>query len=241
MLRTYIKRLQYIPHQLYRMSRCLGCQQPTHHSSLWCKQCLSLLQPIPTERCQQCGMAITHPPLCGQCLEHPPSFDQTLTLDDYRWPLDKFIQRFKHQKEVLLGQGLAELFSQHHPMVDTTTLCPVPMHWRKQWQRSFNQSDLLCQAFAKFYHLPHLNLFSRKRAAPDLIGLSRFERQRAVKNSYQLKPSKSLPSHITLVDDVMTTGATLNELAKQLKINGVQQVNCWVIARTPTVTHQKRH
>ncbi|CAG8999972.1 MAG: hypothetical protein CENE_01955 [Candidatus Celerinatantimonas neptuna] len=233
MIRTYTKRLQSLPRQLYRISRCLGCQQPTHHSSLWCKDCLSLLQPVATERCQQCGIAIPHPPRCGQCLKRPPAFDLCIVFDDYQWPLDKLIQRFKHHKEVLLGQGLAELFYRHHSAAAATTLCPVPMHWRKQWQRGFNQSELLCQSLAKFYHLPHMDLFSRKHAGHDLIGLSRSERQRAIRNSYQLKPFKSLPSHITLVDDVMTTGATLNELANQLKKAGVEQINCWVLARTP--------
>ncbi|MFM2486102.1 ComF family protein [Celerinatantimonas yamalensis] len=215
--------------------RCLGCFQPIAPQQLWCTNCQTLLQPTPTRRCIQCGLAIASGTHCGECLKHPPAFDTTWVLDDYRWPLDQLIRRFKHQHQPLLGEGLAALFFTQHPLdsAASVTLCPVPMHWYKRWRRGFNQSAILCDTLAARYHLPQCDLFYRHRNSIDLIGLSKEERQRAVQHSYQLRHYSTLPNHVILIDDVMTTGATLNELARQLKQTGVHRVDCWVMARTP--------
>ncbi|MFM2481757.1 ComF family protein [Celerinatantimonas sp. YJH-8] len=221
----------------YHLQRCLGCQQSLDQHSHWCSECLTQLTPIYTHRCLQCALPIASGDRCGHCLHEAPYFDETFTFDDYRWPLAQFVQQFKHRRQTQLAQGLAELFYSYHPDLDSACLCPVPMHWRKRWQRGFNQSELLARALAKQFRLPYRSLFSKPKSSADLIGLSRKQRQHIVKNSYQLLPNQSLPDQVTLVDDVMTTGATLNELARQLKQAGVAKVDCWVLARTPVHHH----
>lgn len=216
--------------------RCKGCGQPLDRCGHWCRSCLDLLTPQPQLRCQRCALPIASGKFCGHCLTHPPTFDHTWTLDDYGWPLDQMIQQFKHQQQRQLAPALVELFIAQHPsQLPQGTLCSVPMHWYKRWRRGFNQSELLAQQLAHHLHLPYRELFQKPHASHDLIGLSRAERQRLVRHQYQLrrKVIATLPKHVILVDDVMTTGSTLSELAKQLKAQGVQTVDCWIIARTP--------
>ncbi|MFM2479103.1 ComF family protein [Celerinatantimonas sp. MCCC 1A17872] len=213
---------------------CLGCAQSSALHHYWCSSCRQLLIPETTKRCKCCGIAIASGELCGHCISHPPEYDQTFVFDDYRWPLNKLILRFKHQRQPLLGRALAELFYQQHPNLPTGLLCPVPMHWFKKWRRGFNQSLILTQTLARYYQCDYRELFIKPHKSVDLIGLSRTQRRKIVKKSYQLKANQACPKRVILVDDVMTTGATLNELAHQLKQAGVSEVHCWVIARTPS-------
>lgn len=213
------------------IQRCLGCGHPVHWQHYWCSQCQALLTPIATQRCIQCGLPIASGLYCGDCISHHRYFDHTWVLDDYRWPLDRLIIHFKHQHKRILAQGLAELFYQSHPSLPNAIFIDVPMYYQKQWQRGFNQSELLARALAQRYQQTYQHLFRQPHASEDFIGLSRSKRQRAVRSRYQLR-TPSPPNHVIIVDDVMTTGSTLNELARQLKQAGTLEVDCIAIART---------
>jgi ComF family protein len=192
------------------------------------------LTPAPQQRCQICAIHLPGGGVCGDCLKRQPAFNKVWIFDDYLWPLDSFIGQLKYAKQKPFGAGLAELFYHQHPNIDRPqALCPVPMHWRKQWRRGFNQSELLCQSFTKIYSLPIHHLFNRPSAGQDLIGLTAKARRRALTNCYQLKRQISPPTHIAIVDDVLTTGSTAQVLATLAKSAGVKRVDIWAIARTP--------
>lgn len=233
-MRNWIKELTaYLPTD-FAAHHCLGCGQNTSIHNYWCSTCQQLLTPEITRRCRCCGLPIASGELCGHCISHPPEYDQTFVFDDYRWPLNKLIQRFKHQHQPLLGRALATLFYQQHTSLPEGVLCSVPMHWFKKWRRGFNQSEILVQTLAQSYQYNYRELFVKPHASIDLIGLTRRQRRIIAKQSYRLKHTYELPDRVILVDDVMTTGATMDELAHQLKQAGVSEVHCWIIARTPS-------
>ncbi|RKF21476.1 ComF family protein [Alginatibacterium sediminis] len=213
---------------------CPVCMQPlgeTEHACCqWCWQRLQLPQKT---RCPQCAIEVTFDGLCGECLSQPPYFDYSYCLSDFDWPYAALIKKFKYQKQ----RSLAKLFAQQMWLqfsdysYDVEQFVFVPMHWWKKHRRGFNQSQALCQYLSQFSQIPTDALFKSTFQTKSLAQLNAKQRQIALIKRFSLRAKPKL-KHIVLIDDVMTTGATLNCLSKQLKAAGVQRVGVWLIART---------
>lgn len=176
---------------------------------------------------------------CGDCLQNTPHFDRTFSPYLYQAPISDLIIRFKQKNDFFAGKALSELFcqqvkkyyiQQHLPLPDLIT--PVPQHWKRQWQRGFNHTVFFTNDLSHLLSIPIFTDIKREKHLPDQKSLSKEER---IKN---LKDSFSIASHlegksIAIVDDVMTTGATANTLAKALKEAGAGQVTVWSLTRTP--------
>lgn len=203
---------------------CTGCQRdlPTVDHSCYC-----------------CALPLVHNPghlaLCGDCLRQPKPFTRTLAAFTYGHPIDFLINRFKHHRHFVCGDYLSEhlLPLLHQAYKEDTwpeALVPVPLHWTRYWVRGFNQSQLIAYRLHQHLNTPVMHGCRRIRRNPRQQGLKRKERLRNLRQTF-ITAGNLAGRHIALVDDVMTTGATVTELAQRLRQAGAARVDVWVLAR----------
>jgi ComF family protein len=192
--------------------------------------------------CPSCGrpfaspVALEYSPQhwCQSCRESPPAFDCVLSPYAFEGALARAIHLFKYRKCVALARPLAELMlvcKDKLPPVDL--VLPVPLHPKRLRVREFNQSLLLADQIATRLSLPLLlDHLRRVRATPPQTELHRAARAENVKHAFALHRGKALQDQrVLLIDDVLTTGATVNECAKALRRAGVKAVVVWTLAR----------
>ncbi len=222
---------------------CLACgsSSDTRSSPIGlCSDCSRRLAQ-PAHGCSRCGRALVAPNLpagflCGRCRARPPAFERLYAAWLYQPPLDQVIRALKFGRLDYLGEALGETlasrFAQVLPAVDLVV--PVPLHWRRRLVRGFNQAGLIARALARELDLPCRAALRRRRATH---AQSRLPRERRLTNmrrafrSRRGRPAAGL--RILLVDDVATTGATLDAAARALLHGGAQKVLALVVARTP--------
>jgi len=214
--------------------RCLLCQQPGADNHDLCTACAASLSPYPA--CRQCALPLPEAaPACGRCLRRPPPYTHTLALGLYRFPLDRLLPRFKFHADLAAGRELARRLAaaaQHAERPQA--LLPVPLHPQRLRERGYNQALELARPLARALDLPLLrDALQRQRATAAQAQLSAGARRRNVRGAFAVSPNAPLPAHVALVDDVMTTGATLAECSRVLLRAGVQRVDLWVVARAP--------
>lgn len=200
-----------------------------------CMPCLSDLSWHTSPQCPQCGL-ISDGSVCGSCLKAPPSFDATHALFSYDYPVDKLLQHYKYKETLHLANTFASLLankiqpSTHSLKIDR--IIPMPMHVTRLKQRGFNQALEVARLMSNNMQIKlDYQSCQRIKYTPPQASLSLKERIKSIRGVFNC--AQSLQGlNIALVDDVMTTGASLNELAKTLKQAGAAHVECWVIART---------
>ena len=171
--------------------------------------------------------------MCGACLKHPPAFDRTHAALAYAFPLDRMIPRLKYHGRLalapVLGACLAEAAAQASR---PDRLIPMPLHPARIRERGFNHATEIAQTVASQLGLPlDLDSCRRTRDTPPQRGLKHDARRRNVRGAFVCSNDVE-GQRIALVDDVMTTGTSLDELAATLKRAGAREVSCWVVART---------
>lgn len=214
---------------------CLLCGDPGFMQKDLCEPCLLSL-PYNLSACARCGQSLTETgaaSLCGRCQTKPPAYDKTFALFCYEQPVRHLILSLKFNKAYpcarLLGQLLSEALigSSEKPEL----LIPIPLHKSRYRQRGFNQATEIARTVSKHLKIP-LELNACKRALPTQpqTELPAKQRLKNIKNAFQIvKPIQA--QHVAILDDVVTTGATVNELAKQLRKSGVKMIEIWAIAR----------
>jgi len=187
--------------------------------------------------CPQCGLpsADSNVP-CGRCLQKPPPWQRLVAINDYQPPLSTLIHHFKFSGQPELAPALARLLllavRQNAMRPIPQQLISVPLWQRRHWRRGYNQSELLCQALAKW--LPcefNSRALTRTRPTATQHQLSARLRKQNLKNAFQLE----LPvqgRHMVVVDDVVTTGSTVAEISRLLLRNGAASVQVWCLCRT---------
>ncbi|HAI98879.1 TPA: ComF family protein [Candidatus Peribacteria bacterium] len=144
--------------------------------------------------------------------------------------LKKAIQTFKYGRVRSLAGDLAALIDTVAPPLKDAVLCPVPLHWTRLVMRGFNQSELLADAVSARRRLPVQKLLKRVRSTGhQALRPGRSERFMAIEGAFRCT-TKNVPACVILIDDLSTTGATLDACAKVLKETGVQKVEAWVVA-----------
>lgn len=204
-----------------------------------CKHCESDL-PRLQRACKQCGIPLNiedqNVSVCGQCLKYPPAFDYTLSLFHYEAPIDYLIGQLKFQQQLSFAAILGELLKTRILNADLEygfpgALIPVPLHNKRLIKRGFNQVLEITRATAKEKGIPLLlDTVIRIKDTETQTTLSKKARQKNVKDCFQMVAEPGY-SHVVIIDDVITTGATTNELATLLKKSGVEKVGVWSIAR----------
>ncbi|MCP3851433.1 MAG: ComF family protein [Gammaproteobacteria bacterium] len=210
------------------------------HSDL-CHHCIDALE-LNQHCCQRCASPMEQPQLnnnpiilCGNCLSHHFYYDRVYSPFIYSEEMRYLIKKMKYQKKIHFAHTLSKLFIQKANTINDFQLpqaiLPMPMHKRRLRQRGFNQALELSRTLASHYQLPlNYGYLLRDKYTELQAGMNAIERKKNVQNAFHLKGSMHY-DHIALVDDVMTTGSTVNEAAKALKQSGIKKVDIWIIAR----------
>ncbi|WP_428624052.1 ComF family protein [Sedimenticola sp.] len=213
---------------------CLLCDTPAQDAI--CPDCQADL-PHNRHSCRCCGLPLTlaDEATCGHCLAHPPAVDRSFIPYLYAAPIDQLIGRFKFSGQLAQGRLLSRLLADHlrqrAEMPDL--LIPVPLHPQRLRQRGYNQALELAKPLARQLGLALDHQSCRRiQPTPPQHELKKHQRKRNIRGAFQVTRTPAV-NHVALVDDVVTTGSTVNELAKCLKQRGVARVDVWAVARTP--------
>jgi len=193
-----------------------------------CEHCDADLPRLREPACPRCALDSPSGALCGRCLAHPPHYDATVAALAYRFPADALVHALKFRGELALGPFLAGLLLEKTGNASADCIVPVPLSRERLRERGYNQAVEIAR------HLGgrlELDACVRERDAPPQTGLDREARRRNVRGAFRCTRSFA-GQRVALVDDVMTTGATLDELARALKGAGAASVVNWIVCRT---------
>ena len=220
---------------------CALCGLPCHRELGLCTGCEADLER--NRRCCRRG-ALPLPPgageaLCGDCQRWAPPSDRVVAPWLYDEHLAHLIGRWKYAREQELTPLLARLWRRHaNPDSDIDAIVPVPLHWRRRWQRGFSQSALLAAELRRQWtplrRIPLANgLARRNRHTAPQSASGALQRGRNLRGAFTVtRPCDRL--RVAIVDDVLTTGATASALAQALQGAGAAGVEVWCLARTPS-------
>lgn len=218
---------------------CIFCLEKTHSHADLCSNCTASLT-LNTHCCQQCAAPMEHTIsqdilLCGDCLSHKVHYDRVFSPFLYSQEMAYLIKKLKYQHKIHYANTLSQLFINKINIIKNfripQALIPIPMHSKRLSARGFNQALELGRSLASYYQLPlNYSSFIRQRHTDLQAEMSAARRQKNIQHAFLLKKPIQY-SHIAIIDDVMTTGSTVNEAARVLKKSGIKQVDIWAIAR----------
>lgn len=201
---------------------CAGCEGDLLLNDNFCEHCA---EPLPRE--------LSQPALCGACLKQPPAFDACVAPFLYGFPVDRMIQGLKYRGDLVYGRVLGELLARHLVRRRTRPelVIPVPLASMRYRERGFNQSRELALPVCKALGLKlRSDLVVRHRETREQAGLDRSERLTNTQRAFALTGSLTA-RHVAIIDDVVTTGSTVNELSKVLRAAGAEWIEVWAVAR----------
>jgi len=203
--------------------------------------CISCRDQLPRNLnpCSRCALPLPiggNSRLCGRCAKHAPRFQRIYAPFLYHSPVDHLIQALKFHEQLANGRLLGKLLADHlldqgypRPQV----IVPVPLHRRQLRERGFNQSAELARQLARELSLDWSSrLLHKVRHTQPQHGLDQKHRVKNLKRCFRFDNRQAL-THVAIVDDVVTTGSTANEITRTLNTQGVEYVQIWALARTP--------
>jgi ComF family protein len=197
--------------------------------ALLCIECNADLPRLEEALCPRCALDSPGGAVCGRCLTQAPAYDATYAALAYDFPADALVHALKFRGELALAPLLASLLVHKVRAQRVDHVVPVPLSAERLRHRGYNQAVEIARELRK--EALELSLCERTRDAPPQIDLPYDQRQRNVRGAFRCTRSLNGAS-IAVVDDVMTTGATLDEIARTLKAAGAAHVENWVVART---------
>lgn len=221
------------------LSLCSFCGVAQTDSGI-CTTCLKAIEP--TQRaCVRCGSLLTESEEatpsshCGKCLQKSPAYQQVIAATRYTFPVDKAVGELKFRKQLHYARSLSQVLvhkirNQYHDQPLPQAIVAIPLHSKRLQERGFNQSDIIARQLSKELGIPQINALVRIKNTPHQIGMSKKQRLKNLNNAFLLQ--HPLPPYIALVDDVVTTGATVNEAAKLCLKQGVDRIDVWCLAKT---------
>ncbi len=233
-------------------SRCILCRQTVSGSAgsdpvvnkhvEICSECCKSL-PLNKPCCMSCALPlaedINEKVLCGRCIKKPPTFDYCYGLFRYEDKIISLVHQLKFAEKISYARSIGEmLFLRLQAEIQLSKekpecLLPVPLHKARLRQRGFNQSIEIARIIAKKLEIPiEYDAVVRQRKTTTQTGLNAKQRQQNIKGAFSIAGEIKY-KHVLIVDDVMTTGSTVNELARVLKKNKVERVGVLSIARAP--------
>ena len=212
--------------------QCLLCAAPSGCNGICC-DCNADLPWQLDPCCPVCALPSRTGEVCGECLQQPPAFDATLAPLKYKFPINLVLQRYKYAGLLAVAKVTGELLAdslQGKSKLDV--IIPMSLHSSRLLERGFNQAAEISRVVTKKLGIPlELHACSRTRPTKPQAGLSLQERKKNLRGVFACRRPLT-GNHVVLLDDVMTTGASLSELARTVKDAGAARVECWVVART---------
>lgn len=223
--------------QVLLPSHCLLCAGRAAGGQDLCMACADDLLRN-TVCCPRCAVPLRAPaPLCGECLRREPAFAAAWAPFVYAHPTDLLLTRLKFGRNLAAGRVLAQQWldagrRRHEPLPQL--LVPVPLHLGRLRERGYNQALELARPLAQDLNIAlDRHVLVRSRATQAQSNLDAAARRRNLRGAFAVRAAATLPKHVAVVDDVMTTGATLRECAHTLRRAGVARVEAWALARAP--------
>ncbi len=212
--------------------RCLFCGAADPREGI-CAGCRQDLPGSRAPRCPVCANLGADPQVCGECLAHPPRFSHVTAAVSYRFPVDGAIQRLKYGADLAAIGPLAAVLAERLEQEPSPDLVlAMPMAPQRLRERGFNQAQELARAVSTRLRLKLApELCRRTRHTAPQAALPWEERRRNIRGAFACETDLT-GAQVAVVDDVLTTGATLNELAGVLLSRGAAEVWGWVVART---------
>ncbi|QLZ67871.1 ComF family protein [Legionella sp. PC1000] len=214
-------------------SICVLCNQFHHSKMAVCTSCIEFMTRL-GPACHYCAYPLPdiHLFVCGRCIKKTPYFDRALINYVFEEPLRNLLHQFKYRNGLYLGSFLSQLMVHSLPKDEVMPQCliPVPMHPQRIKSRGFNQAAVLVRLLAKKLQLPYdLTSCQKILNTEPQASLDGEQRQKNLRHAFNVK---KIPwHHVAIVDDLLTTGSTANELAFTLKKSGVKKVDVWCCAR----------
>lgn len=215
--------------------RCAACSLTA--GDPLCADCEADFFPASRARCARCALPLPLPSpetaICGRCLADPPHFDATTALADYVPPIAGMVTALKFSARLDLAIVFGKLLARRVPPTAGEIVAAVPLAFERAAERGFNQSQLIARAFCGARRMPlATDLLRRIRHTLPQQSLKFDERHRNVRGAFEVTGNVRGKT-LLIVDDVMTTGSTLNEIARILRQAGAAGVHNLVVARTP--------
>ena len=224
--------------------QCLGCAEILHPftGQMFCSVCHDKIKYVNGSICSICGISFSDSPaeshLCGDCLEKRPYFSCARGVFSYESIILNAIHQFKYKSNISIGEMLASFMADFSfpdiDFADYSLMIPVPLHIKRLRERGFNQSLILARAIGEKQQIPvNFSLLKRHKFTLTQTGSNKKERKQNIKDAFEVSDQKKISGkNIILVDDVYTTGATINECAKTLiKAGGARKISVLTLAR----------
>ena len=223
--------------------QCMACAEiiSPPKSQIFCAACQEKISFITGSICPICGIPFWGSPagshICGNCLENKPFYNQARSVAGFETVIMDTIHKFKYGRSIslgnVLGSFMADFSFPNFDFSEYSLLIPVPLHIKRLRERGFNQSLLLAKELGKKYKLPvNFSLLKRCKFTLTQTGLNKSEREKNIKGAFAVADKKKIAGeNIILIDDVYTTGATINECAQILLKAGAQKVAALTLAR----------
>ena len=211
---------------------CLLCQAASGERML-CEACEREL-PATASACPRCALAGSSDAECGACIADPPHYDASCAAFIYAYPVDALIQALKYRGQLALAGWFAEKLRQRlGGAAGADLIVPLPLHPARLAERGFNQAAEIAKTLSRLSGIAiDAKLARRVRDTTPQTALPWRERAANMRQAFRCERDLA-GLRVAVIDDVMTTGATLNEFARTLKESGAARVENWVVARTP--------
>lgn len=220
---------------------CISCNKASERHYDLCRDC-ELGLPKLKDPCETCGLPLPannydgH--TCGTCLIKPPGFKHVISAFDYAQPIDRLIRAFKYQHKLAFGKVLSDQLLQRVVSFYSNKelpelMIPMPLHTKRLHQRGYNQAVEISRYLSRHLQIPYNPrvCYRRKNTAPQ-EGLNVKARKKNIRRAFSIqKPNPQLPYSVAIIDDVVTTTASVRELTHLLKSQGVINVHIWSLAR----------
>jgi len=220
--------------------RCLRCNEPVSDQGALCAPCWNKIGFIGAACCDSCGLPfdldLGPGTLCALCARDQPPFARARLAMRYDEESRPLVLAFKHGDRLQLAPSLGQFMRRAGAalLAETDVIVPVPLHWTRLFTRRYNQAAVLAHAVGRASGIKvGADWLQRRRATPSQGRQSRAERKRNVAGAFAMKPGRLVAGlRVLLVDDVLTTGATATECARELLKAGAARVEVLTLART---------
>ncbi|NUM49114.1 MAG: ComF family protein [Anaerolineales bacterium] len=222
--RCTVEKWLFVFQDLFFPPGCFGCGKIGTH---WCEECQYKTTLLNGPACEICGVPQERHQICSNCQKNPPAFDQVRTFAKYENPFRKGIVRLKYHGNAALGEVLSVYLIQMLLSLQWKfdMVLPVPLSVSRRKKRGYNQTALLAYPISTYFRLPYRPYaLQRIRDTRSQVGLTGEERRENLKEAFIAIPNLVQQKNVIIIDDVFTTGSTLNTCAQALKSAGASKV-----------------